>query len=108
MGHSNGDVQEAVGCGLIAQGRNSSWGYKLEISRMQIIIKAMIAAGTLKLSSVRKKCTRVREDTWEYTHLKGALKNENIINKIEKNYPKEQKNQKPGRRQFPQCGRRAN
>lgn len=36
-------------------------------------------------------------DIWENTLLKGALENENLINKIEKTYPKMQKNQKSGR-----------
>lgn len=50
----NGDVQEAAGCGLTTQCRSSSWRNKLGISRMQMIIKAMIADGILKLSRVKK------------------------------------------------------
>lgn len=56
---------------------------------MSVIIEAIIADGLLKLSGMRNKCIGVRVDIWENAHLKGLMKNEKLINEIEKNYPKE-------------------
>ena len=65
-----------------------------------------MAGEILKLPKMTNKCTRVRVELWEETHLKGDLEKEDFTNVTEKNSPKEAKNQKLGRRPFLQGFRR--
>lgn len=58
MGHLNGDVQEAVGRGLDAQGRSSAGDTYLGISRPQMGTHAEMAGEILKLPRMTNKCTR--------------------------------------------------
>lgn len=57
----------------------------LGTSRPQVRTHAGMAGEMLKLPKMTNKCTRVRVELWEQTHLKGDLEKEDFTNVTEKN-----------------------